>query len=182
MPVARYSKGAMLLHWLIAILVIANWQIAEKAHEGPREQAGAVMYWHIAIGMLILLLTVVRIVWRLTHARPPLGDHLAQWEKLLAKAVHAIFYFLLIGLPLLGWIGVSGEGGKVDMFGIVWPSIGGLDRKGGHGLLEVHQTLGNIMVWLIGLHVLGALKHHFWDKDGELWRMLPWGKPRDPAE
>ena len=183
MPVTRYSWGAMLLHWVIAILVIANWRIAESAENLPDAERGAVMGWHFAFGMLILLLTVARIVWRLTHKRPPLGGHLKAWERILARTVHSLFYFLLIAMPLLGWIGMSGYKFPIDMFGITWPVLPtGLNEDTGHEILEVHATLGSVMVLLIGLHVLGALKHHFWDKDGELWKMLPFGRARTPAD
>ena len=183
MPVTRYSWGAMLLHWVIAILVIANWRIAESAENLPDTERGAVMGWHFAFGMLILLLTVARIVWRLTHKRPPLGGHLKAWERILARTVHSLFYILLIAMPLLGWIGMSGYKFPIDMFGITWPVLPtGLNEDTGHEILEVHATLGSVMVLLIGLHVLGALKHHFWDKDGELWKMLPFGRARTPAD
>lgn len=184
MPTSRYSWGAMLLHWAIAILVIANWRIAESAeHIADDTERGAVMGWHFAFGMLILLLTVARIVWRLTHRRPPLGSHLKRWEVLLARGVHAVFYILLVALPLMGWIGMSGYKFPIDMFGITWPVLPtGLDEDTGHEILEVHATLGTVMIYLVGLHILGALKHHFWDKDGELWRMLPFGTPRAPRE
>jgi len=98
----------------------------------------------------------------------------------LARVVHFVFYLLLIGLPLMGWLGSSMEGEAIDVFGAF--TIPGLpvaaNRGLGHEILEVHGTLGQIMLYLIVLHVLGALKHQFWDKDGNLYRMLPWGTPK----
>ena len=179
MQAKRYSAVAMILHWAIAIGVIVNWQIAERAHELPEAERGAVMYWHFAFGMLILVLTAMRIAWRLFRKPPPMGNHLQPWERALAKITHAIFYVLLIGLPLMGWIGMSGYKYAIDMFGLVWPVLPvGFGEDTGHEILEVHATLGTAMLFLIVLHVLGALKHTFIDKDGNLFRMLPFGTPR----
>jgi len=180
MPTNRYSTGAMILHWAIAIAVIVSWRVAESAEHLAREEKEAVMGNHMALGMIILVLTVVRLAWRLTHAQPPLPVHLARWEAALARTIHVIFYVLLVGLPLAGWIGTSMEREGFSMFGLfevpLLPAPD--DRRAGHELLEVHGTAGTIMIYLIGLHILGALKHHFWDKDGMLWRMLPFGTPK----
>ncbi len=177
---SRYSSVAILLHWLIAIGVIANWRIAEAAEHLPEAERGAVMGWHFAFGMSILVLTVLRLIWRLIHRPPPLQASLARWEVLLAKSVHGIFYVLLIGLPLGGWIGMSGYGFPVNMFGIVWPVLPvGFGEETGHEILEVHATIGSIMILLVGLHILAVLKHTFYDKTGNIFRMLPFGTAKD---
>jgi cytochrome b561 len=94
--------------------------------------------------------------------------------------VHVTFYVLLLGLPLMGWLGSSMEGEAIDVFGAF--TIPGLpvtaNRGLGHEILEVHGSLGEIMLYLIVLHVLGALKHHFVDRNGELYRILPVGTPK----
>lgn len=180
MPTNRYSIGAMALHWLIAIAVIVDWRLADAAEDAPRGQHFAALQPHFALGMAILVLTVVRLIWRWTHTHPPLGSHLARWETLLAQAVHYVFYALLLGLPLMAWIGTSMWNQPIDFFGLFTiPNLPvGSNRGTGHELQELHGTLGNVMLWLIVLHVLGALKHQFWDKDGDLYRMLPFGTPR----
>ena len=175
----RYSIIAMLLHWAIAIAVIVNWRIAESAEHLPDAERGAVMANHFALGMLILVLTVLRIIWRLINPPPPKGRHLQPWERLLATITHSAFYVLLISLPLLGWIGMSGYDYAIDMFGVVWPVLPvgfGEERVG--QIIDVHATLGTVMLVLIALHILGALKHTFIDKDGNLFRMLPFGSPK----
>lgn len=176
----RYSGVAMLLHWLIAIAVILNWRIAEHAHGLPKAEHDAVMQYHFEVGITVLLLTVLRIVWRLVHRPPPLGSHLQPWERLLARALHTVFYILLIGLPLFGWIGISGYGSHFSFWGLlqVGPLPVGFGPDTAKSIIEVHETFANIFLWLIALHVLGALKHTFYDKDGNLWRMLPFGTPR----
>jgi len=177
---SRYSTGAIILHWAIAIAVIVTWRIAESAEHASEVQENAIMADHMAVGMLILLLTALRLVWRLTHTQPPFPRDLAGWERVAALVVHVTFYLLLVGLPLMGWLGSSMEGDAIDVFGAF--TIPGLpvaaNRGLGHEILEVHGSLGEIMLCLIVLHALGALKHHFYDRNGTLYRMLPVGTPK----
>ena len=175
----RYSMGAMIFHWVIAIAVIVNWRIAENAEAAAsREAAGAIMANHKALGITILVLTLGRLIWRWTHPRPPMPSTMAKWEVMLAKAVHFLFYVLLIGLPLGGWLASSYFGGGVDMFGLFsLPALPvGQDPEAGKAIFGLHATGGTIFLYLIALHVLGALKHTFFDKNGGIFRMLPFGK------
>lgn len=177
----RYSGIAMLLHWLIAVAVIVNWRIAEASENAATEEAGReIMGNHFALGMTILLLTVLRIVWRLIHHPPPLSDGLAGWEKALAKVTHGLFYLLLIGLPLGGWFAMSSYGQGIDMWGMfTWPALPVAQNPDlGGEVFDIHAAGGTVMLALIGLHVLGVLKHMVIDKDGNLWRMLPFGQPK----
>lgn len=175
---SRYSGVAMLFHWSIAILVIMNWQIAERAHQFEGPTRGTLMGYHMAWGMLILALTLGRLAWRLTHPVPPMPTYYAAWEKTLARTVHVIFYVMLIGLPLGAWYANSLGGRPVDFFGLFTiPALPvGENKKLAHTIFEVHATGGSILIYLVGLHILGALKHTFFDKDGELFKMLPFGK------
>ena len=81
MPTNRYSIGAMTLHWAIAIAVIWDWRLADAAEHAPRGQHFAVLQPHFALGMVILLLTLIRLVWRWMHRPPPLAGHLASWRE-----------------------------------------------------------------------------------------------------
>lgn len=177
---SRYSMGAIILHWAIAIAVIVSWRIAESAEHASEAEEAAIMADHMAVGMIILLLTVLRLVWRGTHSQPAFPDDLSKWERVAARAVHFTFYVLLVGLPLMGWLGSSMEGASIDVFGtFTLPGLPVTTNRGlGHEILEVHGTLGEIMLYLIVLHVLGALKHHFYDRNGALYRMLPFGTPK----
>lgn len=174
---SRYSLGAIVLHWAIAIAVLVAWRIAESAEHASGAAEDAIMADHMAVGMLILLLTAVRLIWRLTHVQPAFPQDIAGWERIAARVAHVTFYVLLVGLPLMGWLGSSMEGEAIDVFGAF--TIPGLpvavNRGLGHEILEVHGSLGEIMLYLIVLHVVGALKHHFVDRNGELYRMLPVG-------
>ncbi len=174
----RYSAGAMIFHWLIAILVIANWQIVERAHDFEGAMRGTVMGYHKAVGITILVLTVGRLLWRSTHKVPPLPSDLAGWEKTLARTVHVIFYALLSALPLGGWLANSLTGRSIDFFGLFTiPQLPvGENRALGGTIFDMHALGGSIFIYLIALHILGALKHTFFDKNGGIFRMLPFGK------
>ncbi|MEZ5680003.1 MAG: cytochrome b [Erythrobacter sp.] len=177
----RYSTGAMIFHWLIAILVIMNWRIAETAEHLEGAEKMAAFGYHKAWGMLILALTLGRLLWRWTHPVPPLPSDLKQWEKTLARAVHVIFYVLLIGLPLGGWLASSYGGRPIDFFGMFTiPTLPvGENRELSKSIFDLHHEGGEIFLYLIVLHVLGALKHTFFDKNGGIFRMLPFGKVPD---
>ena len=175
----RYSIGAMIFHWTIAVAVIWNWRLAENAeHAGSREAAMAIFADHKALGIAILVLSVGRLLWRWTHPVPPLPSDLAGWEKTLARTVHIIFYVLLIGLPLGGWIANSLNGREIDFFGLFTiPALPiGTNEDLGGTIFDLHALGGSIFIYLIALHILGALKHTFFDKNGGIFRMLPFGK------
>lgn len=176
---SRYSTVAMLFHWIIAILVIWNWRIAENAeHAASREEAIAIFADHKALGIIILALSVGRLVWRLGHKAPPMSSLIPQWQQKAAKALHIIFYILLIGLPIGGWLANSLSGREIDMFGMFTiPALPvGENPDAGKAIYEAHATGGSIMIYLIALHILAALKHTFIDKVNGIGRMLPFGR------
>ena len=176
----RYSGITMVLHWAIAALVIVNWRIAETAEHLPEEEAGAIMTNHFSVGVTILVLILLRLAWRLVHRPPPLAAHLQPWERLLAKTTHTLFYVLLIVMPLAGWVAMSSFGRGVPVWGLFelppLPVSENMER--GMAIFEIHATAGMVLLGLIVIHVLGTLKHTLIDKDGNLFRMLPFGTPK----
>ena len=175
---SKYSTGAMIFHWLIAVLVIVNWRLVEAAEHASEIDEAALVGNHKAIGITILVLTLGRLAWRLMHKVPPLPDTMASWEKALSRAVHIIFYVMLVGLPLGGWLAGSFAGKDISYFGaFTIPALPvGENFDLAKAIIGFHKTGGEAMIYLIGLHILGALKHTFIDKSGGLSRMLPWGK------
>lgn len=177
----RYSGVAMLLHWLIAIAVIAQWRIAESAEHAASEAAGrAIMANHFSLGVLVLLLVLLRLGWRMLRPNPPLAAHLAAWERALSKTVHTLFYALLIALPLAGWLALSKYGSPVPVWGLfTLPALPvAPDPEGAKAIFGLHATAGTVLLGLMVLHILGTLKHTLLDRDGNLFRMLPFGTPR----
>jgi len=178
---AHYSTGAILLHWTIAALIIAQIPLGWQMGIDKSAKSFALFQLHKSIGITILLLTLLRIAWRLTHRPPPLTVH--GLEAGLARFVHALFYVLLLALPLSGWLMVSISKVPVQtmLFGVVpWPNIplvGGLSEAARHVLHEpteeAHELMAYIFMLAFLLHVAGALKHHWIDRDTSLQRMAP---------
>jgi cytochrome b561 len=175
----RYGAVAIALHWLIALLIAFNFIAAWIADEFPKDQARQIMGNHVAFGVCILLLTVVRIVWRITHRGPPLLP-MARWESILAHAVHGLIYLAMLAVPLAGYLMESAwSGGKpIDMFGLFhFPGLPlAQDKDLAEDVFgELHEVFAYGLLALLALHVAGALKHQLIDRMPEMRRILPWG-------
>jgi len=176
----RYSGGAILFHWVIAALILANligaW--VTEAWEGPARATA--MGLHKATGFTILVLSVLRLGWRLAHRPPPFPPTIGRLEAIGARATHMLFYLLMIGIPLSGWLMISaaGERRPFDWYGVFdLPYLPVQGNKAVGGLAhDAHGLLGYALIGLLALHVVGALKHHFSDAPGFLRRILP-GRP-----
>ncbi|MDP1528441.1 MAG: cytochrome b [Rhodoferax sp.] len=180
-PRNRYSTVSLILHWLIAALVVTQIGlfIAHELTEGPISREFVSI--HKSVGLSILVLTLGRLGWRIANPAIPLPDTMRRWEKLLARGTHVLFYAFLIGMPLVGWAASSAGGRDIQWFGLfAWPLLpieGGREVAG--QLMDMHELAAKALYVLLALHVAGALKHHFIDRDNVLHRMIPW-IPRRP--
>ena len=183
-PLSGYSIVAITLHWLIAALILTNIGLAWYFGSLPKLAQIPFIQFHKSIGITVLLLTLLRIGWRLTHPPPPLPEAMAGWERIAARATHLFFYGFMLAMPLSGWAMVSASPViKVHptvLYGLVpWPAF----PLPGHGpdqlhaaedlFHDTHSTLALIAYAMITLHVAAALKHHLLDRDDVLARMLP---------
>lgn len=174
---STYSRGAIALHWAIGLLIILNLAIG-FLHEGaPASARGWLMGFHKSTGILVLALTLGRIAWRLTHRPPPLPASVKPWEKGLAHATHWTLYLLMFALPLTGWLMSSAGKRKYPLdfysaFPVPYLPIA-QNEAAARMYAERHEWLGWIALALIVLHLAGALKHHVFDQDRTLHRMLP---------
>ncbi len=175
-PVAleRYTRFAVLLHWLIAALIIVNLALAVTSanSEGPLHRT--VLDLHKSIGFSVLLLSLVRLAWRLYRPPPAAVEGKAAWERPLASIVHVAFYFMMILIPFLGWWVSSGAKTLHPINVLGWhapflPVMRGREYTG--GIMAMHQFLGFTMAALLVLHIGAALKHRFIDRDGIMGRM-----------
>ncbi len=167
----RYTRGAIWFHWTIAALIIANLVIGIFRDAFPPGSMGV----HKAIGISVLFLSIARLVWRWTHARPPLATHLRRWEVLLAELTHRAFYVLMIAVPLAGWLLVSASPKRrpLTFFGLFDIPYLPVARSAATDSLwqNAHEVLAFGILGLLALHVAGALKHQLIDRDRELARM-----------
>lgn len=181
-PHNRYSAVSLILHWLIAALVLGQIVLITAAEtEGPNEALW--MMLHKSGGASILVLTLVRVGWRIANPAIPLPATTPRWQKLAARATHVLFYAVLLALPLTGWIAGSASGRGFEYYGLfdfpLLPVGGGRETAG--LMMDIHRALPKLLYVLVALHVLGALKHHFLDRDDVLARMLPFLRRRAGA-
>lgn len=167
----RYSRGAIAFHWAIAALVLANIAIGILNDSLPREW----MTLHKSFGVTVLVLSIGRIAWRLTH-RPPAPVDGPAWERVTAAAVHWAFYALILILPLTGWIFSSNPERlrPLSWFGLITLPVLPVTSGFASAAKEAHELLGWAMAALVVLHIAAALRHHFMLRDRVLARMLPW--------
>lgn len=172
----RYSRGAIWFHWLIAVLIIANLLLGLFHEDFGKAAEAEIMFFHKSTGLTILALSIARLLWRLLNRPPPFDPVLRPWEAILARIAHALFYVLMIGIPLTGWLLVSANDRPTSFFGLL--DIGPLPfprGKEAHEFWEeVHEIAGKVMIGLILLHVAGALKHHLEGHRHLVGRMAPW--------
>lgn len=180
--VTYYSGVAVTLHWLIALMILSNILLAWIHDEVGRDTSAMLMLWHKSTGILVLLLSLIRVAWRVAHPAPPYPAGLPKWEQLSSRIVHWGFYLIMIAMPVTGWIMTSGPKAKtgLTLYGIVpWPMLGFVHTAQGqtatiwHAIGETHGLLAYLAYVLIVLHVAAALKHQFVDRDVIMARMLP---------
>ena len=166
------------LHWLIVLLIINQWIIAERADDLPLGPAKLqALAWHKSFGLTILMLAVIRLVWRWMNPVPDLTAETRRWERVLAKISHVMLYALIFAMPLSGWMMSSARNFPVSWFGLVQvPDLVAPNDQLFHALRDTHHALFAVLVGVAVLHVAGALKHHFVDHNDVLKRMLPFGR------
>ena len=171
---SRYNSVAIWLHWLTAILIIFMLIFGEDYIRHAKETFGPSL--HATIGVSILVLALLRLVWRFRNPPPALPNNMKSWEITLSYFSHWAFYVLLIGLPLSGMMSFAQELPKnavlngATIFGVISvPTLPNIAGVGGF----VHMAASKVMWALLALHVFAALKHQFWDKDNLLTRMSP---------
>jgi cytochrome b561 len=171
----RYGAVAQAFHWVIAALIVVQFVLANLADDLPiGAHKLALLARHKSFGMTVLMLAILRLLWRLKNSPPALPDHMSPLERKLARATHTAFYVLLFAMPMTGWLMSSAKNYSVSWFGLfTWPNLIGKNEAAFDFLRSTHHTLAAILLTIAILHVLAALKHHFWNKDNVLLRMLP---------
>jgi cytochrome b561 len=180
-----YNKVSRLLHWTIAVLIIGLLCGGLLMGNIPNSSLAlkvGVYNWHKSIGLTILVLSIIRLVWRLTHRPPALPDSMKKGEVMITKIMHTAFYVFMIVMPLVGWSIISTSKFPSKLFNSpvtipvlpFWKDLGAAPKKEIHELFEeTHEIMAFIAIALIVLHVAAALKHHFVAKDDILVRMMP---------
>lgn len=180
----RYTGLAIVLHWVVAVLMLGNVGLALAVDALPEENIRFAIDTHKSIGITVLGLALLRILWRVGH-RPPAWPEgaLTPAESRVSHVVHGLLYLLMLALPLSGWMHDSAwkaaDTHPMTLFGLIeWPRIGWIMAQAPefkeqlHGLFgEAHEVLAWGLYGLVGLHLVGALKHQLLDKQPTLQRM-----------
>jgi len=178
---SRYGLVSIVLHWSIVLGIIAQYILAEAGEgEGKAAESGFdAMQWHSSLGVTLLALALIRLIWRLPQATPTPPSTMRGYEIVAARAVHVALYALLFSIPLSGWALATIEDELLPYLGLFnLPALRVPGPLWSEDRLEaLHETLFNILVALAALHLLAALKHHFFDRDTVLRRMLPGRSP-----
>jgi cytochrome b561 len=167
-----YNAAAKLLHWSIAVLIVLQlgigWTMPE-IHKNTRPDG--LIAWHVAVGVLIVLLVAARVVWR--AVRPPTGaDSERGAMRRLASATHILLYLLMIVVPVLGWAHANSRDWVVGIGPLHLPRIMAAGSKIGHEMGDIHADLAIVLAVVIGLHLAAGLYHQFIRRDDTLLRMM----------
>lgn len=172
--VKQYSSESKWFHWLIASIVILMLSFSFFLDDLPKDIQPTAYMLHKSFGLTVLFLMLLRIFFLHLKGRPPLPSSTPIWEKWLSRLVQYGFYVLLICMPLCGWIMSVADGRVPTYFGLFKVPFPVHQSKAlGEFMLQAHVTIAWVLIGLLFLHVAGALKHHFFDKDKVLTRMLP---------
>ncbi len=176
----RYTRTAITLHWLIALLILAAFPLGVYVHDLPLSPHKLRLFsYHKWIGVTVFMLAVIRVSWRVTHRPPPMPEHMPNWEKFAAESVHYLLYVLIFAIPISGWLMSSAKGFQTVWFGVLpLPDLVGKNKELGDQLLELHRVLNYLLLGLLLAHVGAALKHHFIERDDILVRMIPFLRRR----
>ncbi|RZJ55958.1 MAG: cytochrome b [Acidovorax sp.] len=178
-PPRRYTRTAILLHWVLGLALIGLFGFGLYMTGLPFSPQRLKFYnWHKWAGVTILVLSVLRLLWRLTHRPPALpaavDNAMPRWQKLAHHGTHHLLYLLFFAVPLIGWAYSSAAGFPIVFLGL-WqlPDFVPVSKELAEAIKPWHQYTAFAMAGLVLLHVAAALKHQIIDRDGLLQRMLP---------
>ena len=183
-PPTRYTKTAMLLHWLIAILIIGAFTMGLVMTDIPGFTPTKLKYysWHKWAGVTVLALAALRLLWRRANRPPAHPAGMPAWQIRAADVTHVALYVLMFAVPLSGYFFSLAAGYPVVYFSkFPLPVLIGPDPVLRETLRGLHYWLNMLLAGLVALHVLAALKHLLIDRDGIMQRMLPISTPKEKS-
>jgi cytochrome b561 len=179
----KYTRTAIVLHWVIGVAIIVNVALAWTFESLPEDYAQPVTNTHKTLGIVVLGLALMRLLWRFAHAPPAFSAAMPGWQQRFAKAVHVGLYILIIGLPLSGWIYDSAwewaSSYPINVFGLFeMPRLAPIvnlpaDIKNPVDVWagRLHHWFGYALYALFVAHFAGAIKGQWFDRHPTLARM-----------
>ena len=177
----RYGSAMIAMHWLMLLLIVSVYACIELREFYPKgsEPRETLKQWHFMLGLSVFLLVWLRLGLSLAQVRPAIQPGPPPWQRSVSKIVHVALYALMISQPLLGWLVLSAEGKSIPFFGLSLPPLVAEDEHLAELIEEIHEVVGTSGYFLITLHAVAALLHHYVMRDNTLVRMLPLARPRN---
>ena len=175
----RYTSIAMALHWVLALALIGIFGFGLYMTGLPFSPARLKYFnWHKWAGMTILILSALRLIWRITHRPPALPEAVTRsmpgWQRAAHHGVHHLMYALFFAIPLVGWMYSSAAGFPIVLFGLIpLPDLVSKSPELADALKPWHGYLAYALAALVVMHIAAVIKHQIIDRDGLLSRMLP---------
>ena len=169
----RYSTMSIALHWLMVVLLAVVYACIELRGQFPKGSGARtlIVEMHFMFGLTVFVLVWLRLFARTQGVAPKIVPNPPQWQRLLATLMHWALYLFMIAMPLLGWLTTSAKGHQVMFYGFDLPLLVAEDKNLAKQLQGWHELLGSLGYWLIGLHALAGLYHHYVMRDNTLQRM-----------
>ncbi|AXO87723.1 cytochrome b [Pseudomonas parafulva] len=175
-PTPHYARLSIILHWLMLVLLAAVYACIEFRGLFPRDSAerDLIKSLHFMLGLTVFVLVWLRLAMRVMRPTPQILPRPPAWQTGLAHLMHALLYLLMIGMPIAGWLILSAAGKPIPFYGLELPTLIGKDPDLAKFIKGWHEQIGTWGYWLIGLHALAGLYHHYVRRDNTLLRMLPY--------
>jgi cytochrome b561 len=170
----RYAGSLIALHWLIALGIVGLLAVGFYMVGLPKglPVKATLINLHKSLGLTVFLLVLLRIVARAALHRPPLPP-VPSWQRAAARTTQGLLYVGMVAMPLAGYLGSSFNRYGTRFWGILLPKWGWDDAHLRELFFGIHEAIAYVLIALIVLHVAGALKHQWIDRDNLLARMLP---------
>jgi cytochrome b561 len=175
----QWGSVAKFFHWIVALGILVNgvWGLLMTGMS-PSISKINIYALHKSIGLTVLALFALRLAWRLYDGAPP-DEPMPRWQRVVAHATHVLLYGFILAMPLSGWLFNSLHGYPLQWFKLFnLPALAAKNDDLSHLAGEVHEWLFYLLLLVLVGHVGGALKHHFFDQDNVLRRMLPFARAR----
>lgn len=172
---ARYGHLSIALHWLMVLLLAATYGCIELRGQFAKgtDARALIVQFHFMLGLSVFALVWLRLLARTLGVTPRIVPSPPFWQTLLATLMHWALYALMIGMPLLGWLILSGQGRAVPFWGLELPRLIGENRDLAGQIQDWHMSIGGWGYWLIAVHALAGIGHHYVLRDNTLVTMLP---------
>jgi len=172
---SRYSTVSIALHWLMLVLLAVVYACIEFRGIFPKGSGGRTLITeaHYMLGLTVFLLVWLRLFARSLGVAPKILPTPPGWQMLVSRLMHLALYVFMIAMPILGWLITSAKGNQVMFYGVDLPLLVHENKAFAKQLQGWHELGGTIGYWLIGLHAVASLYHHYVVRDNTLLRMMP---------